>query len=98
MIEHLIHISCCIRGTNYKKDGALDLSYSLALVHFIFSLLVWAEIGCTVTLSKRYINWFQPVHQSRQQVLRAYCPDIYAVISQVGGGVKNCSSNTQRQV
>ena len=91
-------ISRYIRGTNYKKDGALDLSYSLALVHLILYWLVWAELGCTVTLSKRSINWFQPVQQSRQQVQRAYCPDIYVVVSQVGGGVKNCSSNTQRQV
>ena len=31
------------------------------------------------TLIKRPINQFKPVQQSRQQVLRAYCPNIYTV-------------------
>ena len=36
---------------------------------------------CTalVALFKRSKNWFQPVWQSRQQVLRAYCPNVYTV-------------------
>jgi hypothetical protein len=38
-----------------------------------------AEIECTVALPKRPINWFQPVRQSRQQVLRSYCSNTYIV-------------------
>ena len=35
--------------------------------------------SCTVQfgLSKRPVNQFKPVHQSRQQTLRAFCPNIY---------------------
>jgi hypothetical protein len=32
-----------------------------------------------VALTKRPINQFKPVHQSRQQALRADCPNIYTV-------------------
>ena len=37
------------------------------------------EIKCTV-LTKQPINRFQPVWQSRQHALRAYCPNIYTVV------------------
>ena len=37
-----------------------------------------------LALTKRRINQFKPVQQSRQQVLRAYCPNIYAVSGAVG--------------
>ena len=45
------------------------------------SWLVWAEIECTVhvALPKWPMNQFIPVHQSRQQVLRAYCPNLCTV-------------------
>ena len=41
--------------------------------------LFWAEFECTVhvALPKRSINQLKPVHQSRHQVLRSYCPNIY---------------------
>ena len=32
-----------------------------------------------VTLAKQPINQFKPVQQRRDQVLRAYCPNIYTV-------------------
>jgi hypothetical protein len=46
------------------------------------SWLVWAEIECTVHVSllKRPTKPFKPVQQSVQQVLRAYCPNIYTVV------------------
>ena len=45
------------------------------------------EIKFTVhfALPKRPINQFQPVWQSRQQVLRAYCPNIYTVDQRQSG-------------
>ena len=50
--------------------------------HMIPFWLVWADIECIVrvALSKRPINHFKVVQQSRQQVLRAYCPNIRTVI------------------
>ena len=53
-------------------------SIFLALVHLLPSWLVLAEIKCTlyVTLTKRPITQFKPDQQSRQQALRAYCPNI----------------------
>ena len=47
----------------------------------IYKPLVSAEFKCTVhvVLPKWPINQFKPVQQSRQQVLRAYCPNIYTM-------------------
>ena len=61
--------------------GQLTLSYFLALVSLIPSLMFWTEIESTVhvDLPKRPINQFKPVHQSRQQALKTYCPNIYCV-------------------
>ena len=52
---------------------------SLALVHLIPSWLVCAEIELTrhIALPKQPINQYKPVQESCQQVLRAYCPNIY---------------------
>ena len=43
------------------------------------SWLVWAVIKCTVhfALSKQLITQLKPVQQSRKQVLRTYCLNIY---------------------
>ena len=62
--------------------GQKALRYSSSLVHLIPSWLVWAEIECTMHLAllKRPINQFKPVLQSRQQALRAYCPNIYCAL------------------
>ena len=48
------------------------------MVHSTPSWLVFAEIKSTmnVTLPKWFTYQFKPVQQRRQQVLRAYCPDI----------------------
>jgi hypothetical protein len=45
------------------------------------------EIKCEVhfALPKRPKNQFQPVWQSRQQVLTAYCPNIYTVDQRQSG-------------
>ena len=75
-------ISCCKMWLTYRptvyKNG---VSYYLALVHLISSWLVWTEIEFTVhvALPKLPISQFKPVQQSRQQALRAYCPNIYTV-------------------
>ena len=52
------------------------------VVHLFPSWLFWAEIKCAVdvALPKRP-NQFKPVIQSRQQTFRAYCPNIYAMLS-----------------
>ena len=44
--------------------------------------LVWVEIECTMhaALPRRPINQFKPVKQSRQQVLRFYCPNIFVAV------------------
>ena len=62
----------------YIVIGQLNLSYHLAMVHSIPSWLVWEEIECTVHIAppNRPINQFELVQQSRQQVLRAYCPNM----------------------
>ena len=67
--------------TVYKFDS--KTLATLALVHLIPSLLVWEEIKCTVhmAVSKWPINQFEPFRKSEQQVLRAYCPNIYTVSS-----------------
>ena len=54
-------------------------SKTLPLELSITSWLIWAQIECMmhVTCLKRPINQFKPVQQSNQQVLRAYCPNIY---------------------
>ena len=60
----------------YKLDSnALDTHY-----------LVWTEIEYTVhaTLHKLPINQFKQVQHSRQQALRAYCPNIYTLVVGVG--------------
>ena len=52
------------------------------MVHLIPSWLVKSSVRTVmvhVVLAKRLLNWFQPVWQRRQQVLRAYCPNIYTV-------------------
>ena len=51
-------------------------------LHLILSWLVWADIECAVhvALPKWPINNFKLVKQSRQQVPRAYCPNLYTVI------------------
>ena len=62
--------------------GTVNLSYkSQALVHLIPSWVTWQEIECTVyvALSKRLMFQFKLVQQSRQQVIKAYCPSIYTV-------------------
>ena len=43
--------------------------------------LVWAKIECTVHISlpECLIKQIEPVKQSRQQVIGAYCPKIYTV-------------------
>ena len=49
---------------------------------FLTLWLVWVKIESTyVSLPKWTINWFQPVKQSRQQVLRAYCPNLILCLS-----------------
>ena len=52
------------------------------LVSLIPFQLIWTENECLmhVALTKRPINQFQPVWQSRQQSLRAYYPNVYTVI------------------
>ena len=54
---------------------------TLAVVHSIPSWQFLTEIKCTwhVALSKWAIDQFKPVQQSRQQALKAYCPNIYCV-------------------
>ena len=51
------------------------------MVNLIPSWLLLAEINSTVhvALPKPPINQFKPVQQSRQQTLRAYCPNIFNV-------------------
>ena len=65
---HLLEFYCIF--------GKTLTTYSLAFVHLIPSWLVWAEIECTVhvALPKWPISKLTIVPQSRQQVLRAYCP------------------------
>ena len=60
------------------------------MVHSIPTWLDWAEIECAVyvPLPKWSINQFKPVQQSRQQALRAYCPNIYTV-----PGIRNPGKN-----
>ena len=57
--------------------------YCLAFSTFSLFLagLIWTEIECMVhvALRKRLIVQFQGVWQSRQQVLKAYCPMMYTV-------------------
>ena len=63
------------------EEGHALFSYSLALLLLIPSLLVWAEIECTVhfALLKQPINQFEPDQQSRQHNQRCYCPNLYFV-------------------
>ena len=65
-------------STVYRLDSRTLFNYSLALIHSNSS---WLEIQCTVhvALPKRPIKWFQLVSQSRQQVVKAYCPNVYTV-------------------
>ena len=62
-----------------SKVPVCNLTLTLNLIHLIPSWLFLAEIKCTVhiALSKWLAYWFQPVWQSRQQALKAYCPNIY---------------------
>ena len=80
-----IHLPCV---TAYFESTALASQYIdqdskllLVLVRSIPSWLVLAEIkrAVHVTLSKCPIHHFKAVQKTRQQVLRAYCPDIYTV-------------------
>ena len=63
--------------------GQQALRYPLALVHSIPLWLVWTEIECTMhdALPKGPINQFKPAQQSRQQVIKAYCPNKQTVYS-----------------
>ena len=49
----------------WSFDFYLNLAHHTVTVH--------------VSLLKRPVNHFKPVHQSRQQMLRAYCPNFYTV-------------------
>ena len=62
----------------------------IALVHLIPYWLFWAEVKCMlhVVLPKRPINEFKLDQQSRQQALKAYCPNIYTVVG--GSAHHNC--------
>ena len=53
------------------------------MVHLIPSWLVWAEVKCSVhvALQKWPINQFKPVKQSKKQELRAYCLNIYFLLT-----------------
>ena len=63
----------------YRSDNNKVLTkYSLVLVHLIPFWLVWTEIECTVHFAMP-LNRFQPVWQSRQQVVKAHCSDKYIV-------------------
>ena len=63
------------------------LSYSLALILLISSWLVLSEVECTVHKPKWPINQLEPTQQSRQQVIKAYCPNIYTVtLMLIGSG------------
>ena len=57
--------------------GQLEFSYPLASVCFNPSCLVWG-----LALTKEPINEFNIFIQSRQQLLRAHCPNIFTVILQ----------------
>ena len=60
------------------KDSKLSASFMQCYICFLPG---WseAEMKCTVhvDLPKRPINGFKLDQQKRQQVLRAYCPNIY---------------------
>ena len=67
---------------------------------FHSSWLIWAEIKCMVhvALPKQPIYQFKPVRKSRQQVLIAYCPNLYIVPRCFGYGLYGTLFNIYRHV
>ena len=67
-----------------EGDGIKSrLPFKIVSTLYLFpKWLFWAEIKriARVALSKRPINHVKAVQQNRQQVLRAYCPNIRTVI------------------
>ena len=56
-------------------------AFGFGTFDFFLPGLFWVEIECMlhVALPKRPKNEFKPVHLSRQQALRANCPNVYTV-------------------
>ena len=81
---HSIYTSSwTVRPQLQSGDLKSTQNYLLALAHWIPSWLVWAEIECKmhVSLPKQPpISQFKLVQQSRQQMLRVYCPNIYCAV------------------
>ena len=71
--QHSIHIRTIT--SQYLLSDLLNW-FKLVMVRLIPSWLVWTEIKCKVHFAP---NQFKPVQQSRQQELRAYCPNSYAL-------------------
>jgi hypothetical protein len=74
--------------TNYKPQN-IDLTVRSYLFFsfgrfnlFLASLGIDIECMVHVALPKWLMNQFKPVQQSRQQALRAYCPNIYIYCEQ----------------
>ena len=81
---------CCLAGSSKRAPkififsialGAENLSYIKSIETYArtFLPLNILAVGSVVhvALSKRPINQFKPVHQSRQLMLRDYCHNIY---------------------
>ena len=66
-------------------------------MYLIISWLVLAEIKSTVqvALPNWPINQFKKCRQSRQQILRAYCADVYTVAAAVNKG-KSSTTNAKK--
>ena len=86
-------------SSNTQRQVWINLLRGAESLH-IRHLVPESFVPLTQSTSISYwrLSDFTSVQQSRQQAIRANCLYVYTVISQVGGGVKNCSSNTQRQV
>ena len=74
---------CFPHGTRLVRSTVYTLGqYDLSFGTFDSYLAGLVKIKCKVhvALPKRYTNQFKPVKQSRQQALRAYCPNLYTVV------------------